>query len=77
MYWVGAEMASMVVNPDVTSAWPHGPGYPPKSSSHLGTLREAALEVTVEGMGRGCRALCHRAVLSHVWVAVCVCVVCL
>lgn len=26
LYWVGAEMASMVVNPDVTSAWPHGPG---------------------------------------------------
>lgn len=24
-------------------------------------------------MGRGCKALCHRSILSHVWVAVCLC----
>lgn len=71
--WVEAEMVSMVANPDVTSARPHGPGCPPKSSSCLGTLRDPNLEVTMEGMGRGCRALCHRAVVSHVWVAVSVC----
>lgn len=68
--WVEAEMASVVVNPDVTSAWPHGPRCPPKASSLLGTLRDPALEATVESVGRGYRALCHRSILSHMWVTV-------
>lgn len=52
-------MANMVVNLEVTSLWPHGPGCPSKSSFRLGALKEdSTLEATVESVGRGCRALC-------------------
>lgn len=52
-------MASMVVNSDVTSAWPPGPGCLSKSSFRLGALKEdPTLEATVESVGRGCRARC-------------------